>query len=120
MSQWMITKNYKDISAELPAVLNVLQLFDGYMRVPHIAHLTQRVHKLKEKLSVQVSADLQAAFQSGQTSAKVADMSKVVAILGGKIESDFRSWFINLQLGEYKFLFADNEDCAWIDKIDQR
>lgn len=49
--------------SELPAVLNVLQLFDGYVRVPHIAHLTQRVYKLKEKLSVQVSADLQAAFQ---------------------------------------------------------
>lgn len=59
----MVTKKYADIATELPAVLNVLQLFDGYMRVPHIAHLTQRVHKLKEKLSVQVSADLQAAFQ---------------------------------------------------------
>ncbi|KAI6201286.1 Vacuolar protein sorting-associated protein 53-like protein [Aphelenchoides besseyi] len=120
MTQWMVTKRYGDIASELPAVLNVLTLFDGYMRVPHIAHLTQRVHKLKEKLSVQVSADLQAAFQSGQANAKVSDMCKVVAILGGKIESDFRAWFINLQLGEYRLLFADNEDCAWIDKIDQR
>jgi hypothetical protein len=59
----MVTKRYNDIATELPAVLNVLQLFDGYMQVPHVAHLTQRVHKLKEKLSVQVSADLQAAFQ---------------------------------------------------------
>jgi hypothetical protein len=47
-------------------------------------------------------------------------MCRVVAILGGKIESDFRAWFINLQLGEYKVLFSDNEDCAWIDKLDQR
>lgn len=62
-ANWMVTKRYNDIATELPAVLNVLQLFDGYMRVPQIAHLTQRVHKLKEKLSVQVSADLQAAFQ---------------------------------------------------------
>lgn len=59
-------------------------------------------------------------FQGGQTSAKVADMCKVVAILGGKIESEFRSWFVNLQLGEYKFLFADNEDSAWVDKVEQR
>ncbi|KAI6188011.1 Vacuolar protein sorting-associated protein 53-like protein [Aphelenchoides besseyi] len=99
MTQWMVTKRYGDIASELPAVLNVLTLFDGYMRVPHIAHLTQR---------------------SGQANAKVSDMCKVVAILGGKIESDFRAWFINLQLGEYRLLFADNEDCAWIDKIDQR
>jgi 23S rRNA maturation mini-RNase III len=63
MNQWLVTKRYGDIATELPAVLNVLQLFDGYIRVPHIAHLTQRVHKLKEKLSVQVSADLQSAFQ---------------------------------------------------------
>ena len=47
-------------------------------------------------------------------------MCKVVAILGGKIEADFRAWFINLQLKEYLVLFADNEDCAWIDRIDQR
>lgn len=59
----MVTKKYSEIASELPAVLNVLQLFDGYMQVPHISHLTQRVHKLKEKLSVQVSADLQSAFQ---------------------------------------------------------
>lgn len=59
----MVTKRYADIATELPAVLNVLQLFEDYMRVPHVRNLTERVQNLKEKLSVQVANDLQMAFQ---------------------------------------------------------
>lgn len=47
-------------------------------------------------------------------------MCRVVSILGGRVEDDFRSWFITQQLAEYKVLYADNEDVAWLDKIDQR
>lgn len=29
-------------------------------------------------------------------------------------------WFINLQLNEYQHLFQENQDTAWLDKIDKR
>lgn len=49
-----------------------------------------------------------------------ADMCKVAAVLGGKVEEDFRRWYIDQQLAEYYVLYSDSEDVAWLDKIDQR
>ena len=49
-----------------------------------------------------------------------ADMCKVAAVLGGKVEDDFRKWYIDQQLAEYHVLYSESEDVAWLDKIDQR
>ena len=83
-------------------------------------NLTERVEKLKEELSVQLTTDLRQAFQNGMINQNAADMCKVTAVIGGKLEEDFQRWYVEQQFGEYYVLFSDSEDVAWIDKIDQR
>lgn len=63
LSSWIAARRYADISSELPAVLNVLQLFDSYINVEPVKNLTDKVQKLKEDLSVQLANDLKNAFQ---------------------------------------------------------
>jgi hypothetical protein len=41
-------------------------------------------------------------------------------VLGGKLEEDFIAWFIGQQLAIYGVLYAESEDAAWIDKIEER
>ncbi|KAE9551032.1 hypothetical protein FO519_005766 [Halicephalobus sp. NKZ332] len=120
LSSWIGARRYADIAAELPAVLNVLQLFDSYVHVDQVKNLTERVEKLKEELSVQLTTDLRQAFQNGIINQNAADMCKVTAVIGGKLEEDFQRWYVEKQFGEYYVLFSDSEDVAWIDKIDQR
>lgn len=119
-ASWISVRRYADIAAELPAVLNVLQLFDAYVHVEQVKILTEKVEQLKQQLSLQLSTDLKQAFQSGMINQTAADMCKVTAVIGGKLEEDFQKWYVSQQFGEYYVLFSDSEDVAWIDKIDQR
>uniref|UniRef100_A0A7E4W585 Vacuolar protein sorting-associated protein 53 homolog n=1 Tax=Panagrellus redivivus TaxID=6233 RepID=A0A7E4W585_PANRE len=120
LSAWTVSKRYSDIASELPAVLNVLQLFDAYIHVDQVKSLTERVEKLKVDLSNQLAVDLKNCFQNGNINQLAADMCKVTAVLGGKLEEEFQKWYIDQQFGEYYVLYSDNEEVAWIDQIDQR
>lgn len=60
---WVSNRQYSDVAAELPAVLNVLQLFDDYVHVEQVKNLTEKVQKLKESLSIQLSTDLRHMFK---------------------------------------------------------
>ena len=63
LANWITARRYADIASELPAVLNVLQLFDAYIHVDQVKNLTERVERLKAELSTQLSADLKLVFQ---------------------------------------------------------
>lgn len=120
LAKWISARKYFEISSELPAVLNVLQLFDSYIHVDQVKNLTKRVEVLKTELSQQLAEDLRQTFQAGVINQSAADMCKIAAVIGGELEVNFRIWYIKQQFGEYYVLFADNEDVAWIDKVDQR
>ncbi|KAH7731207.1 Vps53-likeN-terminal family protein [Aphelenchoides avenae] len=120
LNSWISSRRYSDIASELPAVLNVLQLFDNYVEVEQVKNLTEKVQKLKADLSAQLSADLRQQFNTGALNQTTADMCKVAAVLGGSVEADFQKWYINQQLAEYYVLYSETEDVAWLDKIDQR
>uniref|UniRef100_A0AC35ETN6 Vacuolar protein sorting-associated protein 53 homolog n=1 Tax=Panagrolaimus sp. PS1159 TaxID=55785 RepID=A0AC35ETN6_9BILA len=120
LNNWIAARRYADIASELPAVLNVLQLFDAYIHVEQVKNLTERVEKLKADLSMQLSADLKLVFQSGNINQNAIDMCKVTAVVGGKLEQDFQKWYVDQQFGEYIVLYSDSEDVAWVDKVDHR
>ncbi|VDK45820.1 unnamed protein product [Gongylonema pulchrum] len=55
---------YGDIASQLPAVLNVLQLFGPYMEVEHIKSVAEQLERLKQRLAIQLVADLKRSFQA--------------------------------------------------------
>uniref|UniRef100_A0A915MLE9 Vacuolar protein sorting-associated protein 53 homolog n=1 Tax=Meloidogyne javanica TaxID=6303 RepID=A0A915MLE9_MELJA len=119
--QWVSNRQYRDIAIELPAVLNVLILFEDYQHIEHIKNLMEKLQKIREQLSVQLIGDLKSSFSSGQIGSQTTDMCRVmVAVLGGQLQDNFIEWFISQQLGIYGVLYADSEDVAWLDKIEER
>ena len=47
-------------------------------------------------------------------------MCKVAAVLREPIQGDFIKWYLDQQLAVYNVLYAESEDVAWIDKIEER
>uniref|UniRef100_A0A0N4X9B2 Vacuolar protein sorting-associated protein 53 homolog n=1 Tax=Haemonchus placei TaxID=6290 RepID=A0A0N4X9B2_HAEPC len=117
---WVDQRDYASIARQLPAILNVLQLFDDFQEVEQMAKITNRLNKLKQALTVQLAGDMKAVFQAGQLSERVTDMCRVAAALEGSVKSNFCRWFIDQQLSEYTVLYAENEEGAWLDKIEER
>ncbi|KAL3095313.1 hypothetical protein niasHS_007412 [Heterodera schachtii] len=120
LTQWVTERRYNEITTELPAVLNVLLLFEDYQHIEHVKQLTDKVQKIREQLTVQLAADLKAAFKTGHVDQQTSEMCRVVSVLGGKLQDDFINWFINQQLAIYTVLYADSEDVAWLDRIEER
>eukprot|EP00080_Pristionchus_pacificus_P005924 PDM65944.1 vps-53 [Pristionchus pacificus] len=120
LGAWTERRDYASIARQLPAVLNVLQLFERHSAVPHIAAITNELESLKSRLSRQLAADLKHSFKSGQLSETVTDMCRVTSALEGGVQADFCRWFVDQQLSEYALLYAENEEAAWIDRIEER
>uniref|UniRef100_A0A915PFA0 Vacuolar protein sorting-associated protein 53 homolog n=1 Tax=Setaria digitata TaxID=48799 RepID=A0A915PFA0_9BILA len=120
LGSWIDQHRYGDIASHLPAVLNVLQLFGPYMEVEHIKNVGEQLERLKQRLAIQLIADLKHSFQTGVLNSHVTDMCCVASSLDPAIQEDFCKWFIEHQLSEYTVLYGESENIAWIDKIDLR
>ncbi|VDK63212.1 unnamed protein product, partial [Onchocerca ochengi] len=120
IGSWIDQHRYGDIASQLPAVLNVLQLFGPYMEVEHIKNVAEQLERLKQRLAIQLVADLKHSFQTGVLNSSVTDMCRVASSLDPAIREDFCKWFIEHQLSEYTVLYGESESIAWIDKIDSR
>ncbi|KAF6029073.1 VPS53 [Bugula neritina] len=127
LASMAIQRQYGEISHLLQAVLNVLEHFeDNYMHIPQLKQLADRVKHIKSDLSTQIITDFKEAFEGPNSKygpgnvALLSDACKVIDVLDSKVKNDLLSWFIKLQLSEYLVLFADNQDVAWLDKIDRR
>uniref|UniRef100_A0AC35TLR8 Vacuolar protein sorting-associated protein 53 homolog n=1 Tax=Rhabditophanes sp. KR3021 TaxID=114890 RepID=A0AC35TLR8_9BILA len=120
LSIWIPQKKYSDIASQLPAVLNVLEIFDDYLEIEQIKTLSQKVGDIKVELSDQLSTDLKNVFLKGILTQTTTDMCRIAAVLSNNVEEDFWKWFLNLQLSEYDVLFGESEVIAWITKIDER
>ncbi|KAL8569004.1 hypothetical protein ACOMHN_048252 [Nucella lapillus] len=77
-----------------------------------------RVKQIQSDLGTQIMGDFEEAFQGA--GAKLHDACYVVNILDPKVKRDLLAWFVKLQLSEYLVLFAEDQDVAWLDKIDRR
>ncbi|XP_059617853.1 vacuolar protein sorting-associated protein 53 homolog [Phlebotomus argentipes] len=117
---------YGEVLNPLQAITEVNLHFQQYTEVAHIKTLSDKVSQIHAELATQITEDFKNVFTPGQQNvvkmslSQLADACKVVSVLEPKVKRELLKWFINLQLQEYVQLFHENQDIAWLDKIDKR
>ncbi|KAH0535661.1 vacuolar protein sorting-associated protein 53 homolog [Cotesia glomerata] len=115
-------KQYGEIVLKLQAIMEVMQFFSKYMDIPQIKELSDEVNQIEIELAQQITTDFKEAF-SGQNLKHFTQLTEgcqVLSVLDPKVKKDLLIWFVNVQLQEYAHLFDENQDIAWLDKIDKR
>ncbi|XP_071790088.1 vacuolar protein sorting-associated protein 53 homolog isoform X2 [Asterias amurensis] len=118
-------RQYGEVANLLQGVINVMEHFQKYMSIPQIRQLADKVKKIQTELGIQILADFEDAFNSQggklvSNQAQLAEACLVVNVLDPKVKKDLLKFFVKLQLQEYVVLFGENQDVAWLDKIDRR
>lgn len=118
-------RQYGEIVMPLQGIMNVMEHFNNYMDIPQIRDLADRVKQIQVQLAQQITNDFHDAFSGPNAkhsapSRQLADACRIVSILDPKVKRELLRWFISLQLNEYQHLFQENQDTAWLDKIDKR
>uniref|UniRef100_W8B2G8 Vacuolar protein sorting-associated protein 53 homolog n=1 Tax=Ceratitis capitata TaxID=7213 RepID=W8B2G8_CERCA len=123
---------YGEIINPLQAITEVNQHFRQYSDIEEIKNLSQNVDKIQITLAKQITEDFKDAFSPKSTGVgnvgnkqrlglnQLADACKVISVLDPKVKKELLKWFIAQQLEEYIHLFHENQDIAWLDKIDKR
>ncbi|PSN33185.1 putative ATP-dependent RNA helicase kurz [Blattella germanica] len=93
-------------------VMEVMKHFHNYMDIPQIKQLADQVNQIHLELAQQITADFHEAFSGPNAkhfapNKQLAEACLVVSVLDPK-------------LAEYCHLFQENQDTAWLDKIDRR
>ncbi|XP_063986761.1 vacuolar protein sorting-associated protein 53 homolog isoform X2 [Diachasmimorpha longicaudata] len=115
-------KQYGEIVLKLQAIMEVMQYFSSYMDIPQIKELSSEVRQIEIELAQQITSDFKEAF-SGQNPKHFTQLTEgclVLSVLDPKVKKDLLTWFVGIQLQEYAHLFDENQDIAWLDKIDKR
>uniref|UniRef100_A0A3Q0SKQ2 Vacuolar protein sorting-associated protein 53 homolog n=1 Tax=Amphilophus citrinellus TaxID=61819 RepID=A0A3Q0SKQ2_AMPCI len=119
-------RQYGEVANLLQGVVNVLEHFHKYMGIPQIRQLSERVKAAQSELGTQILADFEEAFPSqgskrpGGPSNVLRDACLVANVLDPRIKQEIIKKFIRQHLSEYLVLFQENQDVAWLDKIDRR
>uniref|UniRef100_A0A7N8WX50 Vacuolar protein sorting-associated protein 53 homolog n=1 Tax=Mastacembelus armatus TaxID=205130 RepID=A0A7N8WX50_9TELE len=119
-------RQYGEVANLLQGVVNVLEHFHKYMGIPQIRQLSERVKAAQNELGTQILADFEEAFPSqgskrpGGPSNVLRDACLVANVLDPRIKQEIIKKFIRQHLSEYLVLFQENQDVAWLDKIDRR
>ncbi|XP_043910225.1 vacuolar protein sorting-associated protein 53 homolog [Protopterus annectens] len=119
-------RQYGEVANLLQGVVNVLEHFQKYMGIPQIRQLSERVKAAQTELGQQILADFEEAFPSqgtkrtGGPSSVLRDACLVANVLDPRIKQEIIKLFIRQYLSEYLVLFQENQDVAWLDKIDRR
>ncbi|XP_016412513.1 vacuolar protein sorting-associated protein 53 homolog isoform X1 [Sinocyclocheilus rhinocerous] len=119
-------RQYGEVANLLQGVVNVLEHFQKYMGIPQIRQLSERVKAAQSELGTQILADFEEAFpaqgskKSGGPSIVLKDACLVANVLDPRIKQEIIKKFIRQHLSEYLVLFQENQDVAWLDKIDRR
>ncbi|KAK3560986.1 hypothetical protein QTP86_023178 [Hemibagrus guttatus] len=119
-------RQYGEVANLLQGVVNVLEHFQKYMGIPQIRQLSERVKAAQSELGTQILADFDEAFpaqgskRTGGPSIVLRDACLVANVLDPRIKQEIIKKFIRQHLSEYLVLFQENQDVAWLDKIDRR
>lgn len=124
----LITKrSYGEILNPLQAIIEVNRHFQQFEEIEEISNLSRNVENIQISLASQITEDFKSAFsvkassnQSRLSLNQLSDACKVISVLEPKVKKDLLKWFIEQQLEEYVHLFHENQDIAWLDKIDKR
>uniref|UniRef100_A0A8C9YMW3 Vacuolar protein sorting-associated protein 53 homolog n=1 Tax=Sander lucioperca TaxID=283035 RepID=A0A8C9YMW3_SANLU len=119
-------RQYGEVANLLQGVVNVLEHFHKYMGIPQIRQLSERVKAAQSELGTQILADFEESFPAqgskrpGGPSNVLRDACLVANVLDPRIKQEIIKKFIRQHLSEYLVLFQENQDVAWLDKIDRR
>ncbi|XP_023170359.2 vacuolar protein sorting-associated protein 53 homolog [Drosophila hydei] len=126
LNELIVRRSYGEILNPLQAITEVNQHFQQYSDIEEIKNLSQSVDKIQVTLAQQITEDFKEAFASKPSTQhklglnQLADACKVMSVLDVKVKKELLKWFIAQQLEEYMHLFHENQDIAWLDKIDKR
>ena len=119
-------RQYRDCANLLAAVLNVMEHFEQYIEIAKVKELSQRINDIKHQVSHQITDEFQEAFSRPEPDPAVSDLGKlaeaclVVDVLGAAEKDKLISWFVKLQLRDYRAQFNPKKGAEWLDKIDRR
>lgn len=125
------SRQYGQTAAILQSALDVLGQLERHKHITHIQKLAAQVEAVRGKLSEQVLADfrevldgpvvagVRPAFQQNQLRL-LAEACLVVDSLDEKVRKQLLVWVVDSELQEYRALFQENQDIAWLDKVDKR
>ena len=119
-------RNYMQVAAILTSLISVLNQLNKYRNNPHIKKLASEVDSLKDKLFKQIMSDFDTILESSNKQVQsnqiklLSEACLVIDTLGDNEKDQFFSWFINLQLKEYKSVFNEDDKIIWLEKIDKR
>ncbi|XP_015792106.1 vacuolar protein sorting-associated protein 53 homolog [Tetranychus urticae] len=136
LSEACTKRNYGTAAGILQSVNDVLNQLDKHRHIPQIKQLVGQINGITDQLAEQIKADFKSVIEGRPKSKQGAAISQnqlrllaeaclVVSTMnpdGEKnlVKDQLLEWFIDSELEEYKALFQDNQDLAWLDKIDKR
>lgn len=120
-------RQYGEVLNPLQAIIEVNQHFQQYSEISQIQTLSAQVQQIQSELATQITDDFKNFFSptshsntNRMTITQLKDACQVASVLDKPVKKNILKWFINLQLQEYVQLFHENQDIAWLDKIDKR
>jgi hypothetical protein len=117
---------YRDVANLLAAVLSVFEHFEKYTEIERIKGLSTRITDLKRQLNHQITDEFQEAFARPEPDTNICDIRQlaeaclVLDVLGEDSQQKIVTWFVSLQLRDYKSEFHPSKGMAWIDNVDKR
>uniref|UniRef100_A0A182JC63 Vacuolar protein sorting-associated protein 53 homolog n=1 Tax=Anopheles atroparvus TaxID=41427 RepID=A0A182JC63_ANOAO len=120
-------RQYGEVLNPLQAIIEVNQHFQQYSEISQIQTLSAQVQQIQSELATQITDDFKNFFSptshsnaNRMTITQLKDACQVASVLDKLVKKNILKWYINLQLQEYVQLFHENQDIAWLDKIDKR
>ncbi|XP_058054336.1 vacuolar protein sorting-associated protein 53 homolog isoform X1 [Anopheles bellator] len=120
-------RQYGEVLNPLQAIIEVNQHFQQYSEISQIQTLSAQVQQIQSELATQITDDVKHYFSptshnstNRMTITQLKDACQVASVLDKPVKKNILKWYINLQLQEYVQLFHENQDIAWLDKIDKR
>ncbi|BCS29482.1 putative GARP complex subunit Vps53 [Aspergillus puulaauensis] len=117
------TRQYRDCSQLLQAVIQLVAHFKSYRSIDQIALLSRNVADIQRDLLEQICEDFELAFAKGEVVARRVALSEACSVmdaLGEHARTRLMTWYCNFQLREYRQVFRNNEEAGSLDNISRR
>lgn len=118
------SRQYRELSRTLPAVLELMTHFRSFRSVSQIAALSRQVSNIQSTIAEQIMADFATVIEGKQRNeqlgASLADACTVLDSLDGNYRDQLITWYCNVQLREYGNIFKVNDEAGSLDNISRR
>ena len=117
------TKQYRECSQLLQAVIQLMSYFKSYRAIDQIAALNSNVSELQRQSLEQVCEDFEIIFAKEEVLQKQGMLHEaclVVDALGEAAKSRLITWYCNTELRQYRAIFRGDQEAGSLDNIDRR